>query len=91
MAILFLLMASVLALLATLLWYDYQKNHPMKVLRALSTTEWAGGLELVNRYGFSRGTVYVVLERLERDGFIESRSDGALKRVYRRRPTGRPS
>jgi PadR family transcriptional regulator PadR len=50
--------------------------------------EWVYGLELVERLGFKGGTVYPLLARLERFGWLESRREevdpGQVHRPRRR-------
>jgi PadR family transcriptional regulator, regulatory protein PadR len=61
-------------------------------LLATPTETW--GLRLSTQTGRPTGTVYPLLERLEREGFVRSRWDddesasGARRRLYSLTPTG---
>ena len=62
------------------------------ILGLLQATEWMYGLELIKESGgiLKRGTIYVLLDRLEDDGFIRSKKrepkpgeQGPARRVYK--------
>lgn len=61
----------------------------------IQSEEEVWGLLLTTKTGRPTGTIYPILERLEREGFLQSRWDdnesrsGARRRLYSLTPTGR--
>lgn len=61
----------------------------------IQSEEEVWGLLLATRTGRPTGTIYPILERLEREGFLQSRWDdsesrsGARRRLYSLTPAGR--
>lgn len=61
----------------------------------IQSEEEVWGLLLVTKTGRPTGTIYPILERLEREGFLQSRWDdsesrpGARRRLYSLTPAGR--